>query len=814
MATKIGDLYYEVDADTSNIGDKIEKDAKRAGTRSGRVAGTAFSSSAASTIKKLAVGIVSGFVVKELFQFAKSTVQSASDLREATTLTGQVFKEEGQSVLDWAKNSDTAFGQSERAALQASSTYASLFQAFGVGIQTMEGGLPGAKDMSLTLTQLASDLASFRNTSVDEALTAIQSGISGEMEPLRRYGVVLSDVRLKQKAFEMGLISSTKDALTPATKAQATYALIMQDTTLAQGDFARTSGDLANMQRSLGAQWENLKAKMGNALLPVVKELVSWLSNSLLPAIERLYNWAVPRLRKAFQSIADWVKARWPAVKEILIETFEAVMDLWKTEVLPALKDIGEGLRTAFQWIIDNKPVLIGILTGLGAAFVTYYAIQVAGALAAAAANLAALAPFIAIGVAVAALVAGLIYAYQNWEWFRTAVQAVGDWFKNTWLPLMISIWQWLFDNVPPIIQAIADFIMNVLWPAMQTVFGWINDNVVPIFQAIASFITNTVIPALQSFWSFLQDKVWPILQTIAGAITDVVVPAFQTFIDIVTTTWDWLQDLWDRSEGLRQFLVGYFTAGIGIVVDATKKYVDMLITTWAWLQALWNMTEAYRQFLVGTYAAALGLITDYYLIQMAGIIKLWGWLQLLWDKTEGLREFLAGTFLGVLGDVIGFLQALYDMAVSVGGGIDAIADAVGRAIGPLERLIDLAGKIKNAIPGHISVPSVGGGGGNNGGGGAGAYGVPGSAVGGPIMRNETHLVGEDGPEWFTAKKNGWIIPNTGDYGKPASSSGNVSIGSISVSITGTTNMNQDELASAVQNGTLAALGQYIRARG
>ena len=69
------------------------------------------------------------------------------------------------------------------------------------------------------MVQLAADLASFNNTSIEEALTSLQSGISGETEPLKKYGIVLSDVRLKEEALRLGLIKTTKDALTPAAKA-------------------------------------------------------------------------------------------------------------------------------------------------------------------------------------------------------------------------------------------------------------------------------------------------------------------------------------------------------------------------------------------------------------------------------------------------------------------------------------------------------------------------------------------------------------------------------------------------------------------
>lgn len=196
------------------------------------------------------------------------SVRAASDLEESMSKVNVVFGESADEIVAWAATAATAMGESKQQALEAAGTFGNLFQAFGLG----QGA---SADMSTGLVQLASDLASFNNTSVDDALEALRSGVSGEMEPLRRFGVSLTDVRLRQKALELGLIKTTKDALNPAVKAQAAYALILQDTKLAQGDFARTSGGLANQQRILKASLSDTAAVIGTALLPKITELVT-----------------------------------------------------------------------------------------------------------------------------------------------------------------------------------------------------------------------------------------------------------------------------------------------------------------------------------------------------------------------------------------------------------------------------------------------------------------------------------------------------------------------------------------------------------
>lgn len=197
---------------------------------------------------------------------AKQVFDAASNMEESMSKVQVVFGESSNAVVKWSETSAQAMGLSKQAALEAAGTYGNLFQAFGIG----QGP---AEDMSTTLVQLSSDLASFNNTSTDEAIQALRSGLSGETEPLKRFGIAINDTRLKEEALAQGLIKSTKDALSPAAKAQAAYALIMKDTALAQGDFQRTSGGAANQQRILAAEFENAKATIGEGLLPVATKL-------------------------------------------------------------------------------------------------------------------------------------------------------------------------------------------------------------------------------------------------------------------------------------------------------------------------------------------------------------------------------------------------------------------------------------------------------------------------------------------------------------------------------------------------------------
>ena len=196
-------------------------------------------------------------------------VQSASDLNESISKSNVIFGSSAKAIQGWAATADQALGLSQRQALETASTFAILAQS---------AGLTGAEvnNFSTDFTSLAADLASFNNTSVDEAITALGAGLRGESEPLRRYNVLLSASAVESKAMELNLAATTKE-LTEQDKILARSAIILEQTTLQQGDFARTADGAANQQKILAAEIENSKAAIGEGLLPAYKDLLAQL---------------------------------------------------------------------------------------------------------------------------------------------------------------------------------------------------------------------------------------------------------------------------------------------------------------------------------------------------------------------------------------------------------------------------------------------------------------------------------------------------------------------------------------------------------
>ena len=194
-----------------------------------------------------------------------------------------------------------------------------------------------AYTMSQNLTQLGYDLSSFFNISYEDAFQKLQSGISGELEPLRRLGFDLSVARLQQEALNLG-IQKNVNLMTQAEKAELRYYAIMTQVTTAQGDMARTLEAPANQLRVLKAQVTQCARSLGNIFIPVL--------NAVLP-------YAIA-LAKAIRLVAD-------AIASIFGFALPEVDYSGISSAAGGVGDIADGLGDATDKAKELKNALLGI---------------------------------------------------------------------------------------------------------------------------------------------------------------------------------------------------------------------------------------------------------------------------------------------------------------------------------------------------------------------------------------------------------------------------------------------------------------------
>lgn len=302
----------------------------------------------------IAAGIASAAAVAALTAFSVSAVKAASDLQETNAAVEQVFGASAKSLQDFAKEAPTLLGQTQNQFLTAAKTF---------GIFGQAAGLAGEENaqFSKELAILATDLASFNNTSVDDAITALGAALRGESEPIRRYGVLLDDATLKARAAELGIYSGN-GALTQQQKVLAANAEIFAQTNTQQGDFARTSDGLANGIKILTAQFDNLKLVLGEALYPVVAAIVP----EITKFIEQLT--ASPEFEQFVSGLAETFQMLFNALTPMLPVIFDLISMLLPPlmEIVQALAPIVVKLVEAFMPLIQALlPPLLSLVDAI-----------------------------------------------------------------------------------------------------------------------------------------------------------------------------------------------------------------------------------------------------------------------------------------------------------------------------------------------------------------------------------------------------------------------------------------------------------------
>lgn len=195
-------------------------------------------------------------------------VKRSNDYQESLNLFTVALGEYAAEAQAYAQKVSDAMGIDTAEWMKAQGVFNTLLTGFG-------NVADRAYVMSSNLTQLGYDLASFFNISVEDAFQKLQSGISGELEPLRRLGYDLSQARLEAVALSLG-IDKAVSAMTQAEKAELRYYAIMTQVTTAQGDMARTLQSPANQLRILKAQLEMCARSIGNIFIPMLNAVLPY----------------------------------------------------------------------------------------------------------------------------------------------------------------------------------------------------------------------------------------------------------------------------------------------------------------------------------------------------------------------------------------------------------------------------------------------------------------------------------------------------------------------------------------------------------
>lgn len=359
------DVRVEVELDT----DRAEKDAEglkgklsKAFGDMGKIAGGIFMAEVGGQLAGMAVDTI------------KSSIGLARDFNEIQSKSNTVFGESAKAINDWAASASTGFGQSKAQALDSASAFGNMFSQLGMGKQT-------AAEMSMKMTELASDFASFHNADITEVLQAQQAAFRGEYDALQKFVPTINAAAVQQEAMaETGKTNAAQ--LTAQEKAAATYTLMLKGAGDAQGDFDRTSGSLANQQRILSAQWQDLQVKIGQVLIPALTEIVTAINTQVIPAVRdfatKTQDYYEQNIKPAIENLKNIFNTLEPVIRPILegignhIQNLATILGTTVSLILALISgdwgrawDLAKQLVGDFlQLFKDDMDAVVGAITG------------------------------------------------------------------------------------------------------------------------------------------------------------------------------------------------------------------------------------------------------------------------------------------------------------------------------------------------------------------------------------------------------------------------------------------------------------------
>lgn len=282
-------LWVRVKADTKNASKGIK------GTESGILA-------LGKTAGKAAAALGAVFAVGAVADWGREVVEAGSKAEQSIGGVQAVFKGASSDVERFAAASAESVGL-------AASEYRDFATVTGAQLKNLLGPTDDLAQQTDRLIVLGSDLAATYGGETSDAVAAIGSLFRGEADPIERYGVSIKQADVNARLAAQGLSGLEGEAKKQA-EAQARLALLFEQTTDAQGQFARESGTLAVQQQVLRASLENVKAEIGVALLPVIVDLVDTFRRDMLPVIVRDI---VPALKTLLPAIVQIAKVAMPA---------------------------------------------------------------------------------------------------------------------------------------------------------------------------------------------------------------------------------------------------------------------------------------------------------------------------------------------------------------------------------------------------------------------------------------------------------------------------------------------------------------------
>lgn len=385
-------------------------------------------------VRNWGAGLSAG-VTAPVGMLGQSFIQAASDAEEARSAFDFLFAENAEKVRDWSRTVAREMNRGSQTIQDQAMSFQQLFS------QVTESD--AAVKLSQDFAMLAQDLASFYNVAESDALAKLRSGLSGEAEPMRDFGVFLNAAAVEAKALELGL-EAVNGEFTDQQKVVARAAVIMEQTAAAQGDAARTAGSYANQLKGLQGQWHDLRIAFGELILPAALKVVQALGH----LVETILS-----LPKSTQMAIVVIGGLAAALGPILMVVGQVVMGLGF-------------LSTGLASLMASGGVLMPVLAKLASAF--------GGVATAMRGVMMLVAPMLGWPALLAAAIGAMaVVIYRNWDEISAAVAAAAQ----AIMAAAGAAWDWIADSAAAAWTSIAAFTaekLNAIRTAISDAAEWI----------------------------------------------------------------------------------------------------------------------------------------------------------------------------------------------------------------------------------------------------------------------------------------------------------------------------------------------------
>lgn len=616
-------------------------------------------------------------VTKPIVEGLTYSLMSASDLVEGFNVVDTTFGKSATAVRKWAKSLIADFGLTETEAINYSGAMGAMLKSSGLSTKA-------SKEMSTSLVELTGDMSSFYNLEHDETWEKIRSGISGETEPLKALGINMSVANLEAFALSQG-INTAWNEMTQAEQVTLRYNYLMEQTSDAQGDFAKTSTGFANGLRVITGKLQSFAVKIGTLLLPYAEKLISVLND-----------WA-----DKLNGLND-NQTKMALIISLIVAGIPILITIFG--VLVTVLGVVIGSVTTIITVLSSVslPVLavIAVIGGLIATFTTLI-------LSSENVRSKIISKFQAMGNKIKEVVSfiknHISEIKQSFIDLKEGLDT-GD-FSNLRDTLKSFIPADMQEKVLNIVNAI-DKLQNgfvLVREKVFTFFTYVQNIASPIIdmfkESFSSFNIDSIVTAFTNLWNQLQ-VLTPLFQGLGIFIGG----TLATYIGIAIGVWNGLIIAIDRIIAMFGNLLTFITSVMGLIIGIVTGDTEMIKTSFL------NMITSVKDFFVNGFMAIVEFVVGF----VEGIVE---WFTTLYDVLVGhsivpdMINAVIEWFFKLISKPINYVKSLYNKVVNYFKALKSAVIAVVTALynkvvsefkkftsNPVAYIKAMATKIKNHI--------------------------------------------------------------------------------------------------------------------